>query len=166
MIKNAMNLFAVIALISAVSCKQNDGNGKIIVDPNTNLIVAEGKAAEIRKTLKSEEYPKILIENTDFDFGTITEGDKVEHIFQFKNTGKNDLYVIDVRPTCGCTSPEWTKTPVKSGASGEIKIIFNSTGKNGEQHKTINLVTNTEAGNELLTFKANIVAKTETSKTK
>jgi hypothetical protein len=164
MIKNTMNLLAVIALISTVSCKQDDGLGKIIIDQNTGLIVAEGKAAEIRKTLKSEEYPKIEIENPNFDFGTITEGDKVEHIFKFKNTGKNDLYVIDVKPSCGCTSPEWTKTPVKKGASGEIKIVFNSTGKNGAQNKTINLLTNTEAGNELLTFKANIVAKTETSK--
>lgn len=160
-----MNLLAVAALISTVSCKHDDGSGKIIIDKN-NQIVAEGKASEIRKTLKSEDYPKIVIENTDFDFGTITEGDKVEHIFQFKNTGKNDLYVIDVRPTCGCTIPEWTKTPVKSGGSGEIKIVFNSAGKNGAQNKTVNLLTNTEAGNELLTFKANVVAKTETSKTK
>lgn len=166
MIKNAMNLFAVIALISAVSCKPNDKSGEIIIDKETNLTVPEGKAAAIRKTLKSDQYPKMVIENTDFDFGTITEGDKVEHIFKFKNTGKHDLYVTDVKPSCGCTIPEWTKTAVKPGGSGEIKIVFNSTGKHGEQNKTISILTNTEAGYEMLTFKANIVAETETSKTK
>lgn len=64
---------------------------------------------------------------------------------------------MEVRPSCGCTAPEWTKTAVKKGQSGEIKIIFDSKGKSGLQSKSIALLTNTENGHEVLAFKANIL---------
>ncbi|MFK7000015.1 DUF1573 domain-containing protein [Flavobacterium oreochromis] len=154
--------FAFFTILSLISCKSKDEFEVQQLDSN-NLVTPQGmlsmKEESMKKKLKPGEYPKIEFDSPQHDFGTIKQGDKVEHIFKFTNTGKNDLYVIEVRPSCGCTAPEWTKTPVKKGESGEIKIIFNSKGKSGEQTKSVALLTNTEQGNEVLTFKANIIVE-------
>lgn len=160
-----MNLFAVVALISAISCKENDHTTDIKLDKD-NMIVAQeegpGEAVEVKKPMmKAADYPKIEIENPDFDFGTINQGDKVSHVFKFTNTGKNDLIIINAQATCGCTIPEWTKTPIKAGENGEVKIIFNSEGKVGLQEKTVTLTTNTLLGNEKINFKAIVTPKTK-----
>jgi len=162
MIKNSITLVAFMAILASTSCKQKEEFTPQQLDA-TNRVVPAGQLAiqddSMKKKLKPEEYPVIEFDAKEFDFGTIKQGDKVEHIYTFKNTGKNDLSVIEVRPSCGCTAPEWTKTPVKKGESGEIKIIFNSAGKSGSQHKSIALLTNTMDGHEVLIFKANIVGK-------
>lgn len=164
MIKNIMTFIAVVSLLTAVSCKKKEENTSIVLDAN-NMIVPYSQANEMviapKKTMKPEEYPKIEIKNSDFDFGNITQGDKVSHIFKFKNTGKSDLVILDAHASCGCTVPEWTKTPIKNGESGEVNIIFNSEGKMGKQEKTVTLRTNTEAGSEIINFKANINPKAE-----
>jgi hypothetical protein len=163
MIKNAMSLFAVVALISAISCKKND-TPAIQLDAH-NMVVAQGQsgadAIEVKKTMKSEDYPKIEFETTEFDFGTIKEGDKVEHVFKFKNIGKTELVILNAQASCGCTVPDWTKTPIRSGESGEVKIVFNSAGKPGLQQKTVTLASNTELGNEKINFKATVTPKTK-----
>jgi hypothetical protein len=166
MIKNVMNLFAVLALISAISCKKNDQPG-VQLDAE-NMIVPQERVVSGTSAIGSGErkanpgdYPKIEIENADFDFGVINEGDKAEHIFKFKNTGKGDLVIANATASCGCTVPEWTKEPIKAGESGQVKIIFNSAGKPGQQQKTVTLTTNTEAGQELIHFKATVTPKTK-----
>ena len=53
--------------------------------------------------------PKILFAENSFDFGDITQGDKVEHVFEFENVGNEALIISDVRTTCGCTAPEWPR---------------------------------------------------------
>lgn len=159
-----MGFLVVAALISAVSCKKNDHSTDIKTDEN-NLVIAQDYGAaepvQAKVKLKPEDYPKIEFETTVFDFGTINEGDKVAHVFKFKNTGKTDLVILNAQASCGCTVPDWTKTPIKTGESGEVKIVFNSTGKSGLQQKTVTLSSNTEAGNEIINFKANVTPKTK-----
>lgn len=141
------------------SCKQNDMTEQQL-DANNN-VVANGQnmidpLEEQNKMKKIANMPILSLEEKEFDFGVIKEGDIVEHVYKFTNTGKTDLFVIEAKPSCGCTVPEWTKTPVKPGESGQIKIAFNSKGKKGTQQKYINLLTNTEAGNESFSFKATV----------
>lgn len=166
MIKNVMNLFAVLALISAMSCKKNDQPGVTLdaenmIVPQERVISETPNGSQVGVKMNSGEYPKIEIENADFDFGVINEGDKAEHIFKFKNTGKGDLVIANATASCGCTVPEWTKEPIKAGESGQVKIIFNSAGKPGLQQKTVTLTTNTEAGQEKINFKATVTPKTK-----
>lgn len=170
MIRNIMTFVAVVSLLTIVSCKKKEENSVIVLDEN-NMIVAQDQADQMaivpNKLMKTGEYPKIEIENSDFDFGDIIQGDKVSHVFNIKNTGKSDLVILEARASCGCTVPEWTKTPIKSGESGEVNIIFNSEGKMGAQQKTVTLRTNTEIGNEIINFKVNINPKKgENPKTK
>lgn len=153
---------AFFAILAMVACKSKDQFEEQHLDAS-NRVIPQGLHSmnedKLKDKLKPEEYPVIVFDNAKHDFGTINQGDKVEHIFKFTNTGKNDLYVMEVRPSCGCTAPEWTKSAIKKGKSGEIKIVFDSKGKSGETTKTIALLTNTMEGNEILTFKANILVK-------
>lgn len=167
MIRKVVGIATIASALIIVSCKQKDQFSEIKIDQKSNMVVAndavtgEVTNTQPKTTMKPEDYPVIEIENNgEFDFGTIKEGDKVEHIFKFKNVGKKaDLVVIHAQASCGCTVPEWTKEPIKPGESGEIKIVFNSTGKPGEQRKTVALTTNTEQGSEEINFKANVTSK-------
>ena len=71
------------------------------------------------------------------DYGKVAEGQKLEVLFRFKNTGSKPLVIESVHPGCGCTVADPPKEPIAPGAEGEIKGSFDSNGKSGQQHKTI-----------------------------
>lgn len=150
MFKKSVAMFAIASLVFTTSCKKE--NAALKIDDNT------AKEAEIAHA-ESGKLPVIKFESIDHDFGTIAEGIKAEHVYKFTNEGTADLVISNVKPSCGCTVPDYTKTPVKPGESGEIKVTFDSTGKSGEQHKTVTVTLNTESGNETLNFKANVTPK-------
>ena len=102
------------------------------------------------------KYPVMTFEKTEHDFGTIAAGSKVNYSFQFKNTGEADLIITRAVGSCGCTIPEYPKTPIKVGESAKIDVSFNSAGKHGNQQKSVTISTNTKAGVESLLIKASI----------
>jgi hypothetical protein len=90
----------------------------------------------------AQNGPVVTFEKSTHDFGDIVQGDKVEHVYKFKNTGNEPLLITDVHVQCGCTTPKWPKEPIAPGASGELVVGFNSTGKMGIQNKVVTLVSN------------------------
>ncbi len=107
--------------------------------------------------------PIISWEKSTYDFGDLVQGDKVEHIFKFKNTGKEALLITNVQVTCGCTTPKgWARDPIAPGQSGEITVAFNSLGKYGKQNKVVTIISNAvspEGGQ--ISFVANVLEKKE-----
>lgn len=102
----------------------------------------------------------ITWEKSTFDFGDIYQGEKVQHIFRFENTGNEPLIITNVEVTCGCTTPRgWPRDPIMPGAKAEIEVQFNSAGKFGRQNKVVTIVSNASAGNSQITFTANILEK-------
>lgn len=89
------------------------------------------------------------------DFGTLQEGDPAVVEFTFKNTGKEPLIVQNVHPSCGCTTPYWSKDPVAPGKSGVIKASYGTKGRVGAFNKSIT-VTST-AGTNVLHIKGVVV---------
>jgi hypothetical protein len=77
-----------------------------------------------------------------YDFGTVKEGPDVEHIFKFKNTGKEPLIITNASASCGCTVPEFPKEPILPGKVGQLKVTFHTTGKSGPQQKTVFIQSN------------------------
>jgi hypothetical protein len=92
-----------------------------------------------------EKAPAITFENRVLDFGSIRQGESVEHDFAFSNTGKSDLVIRRVRSGCGCTATEPQKTLLRPGESSSIKAVFNSGGFSGRQSKTITVISNDPA---------------------
>lgn len=110
---------------------------------------------EQSRTAIAEKLPTIQFADKGiYDFGTLTEGDTVEHVFAFTNTGQIPLIINNITASCGCTTPEWPKQPIAPGTGSTIKVRFNSAGKMGEQSKTVTIYANTEPATTTLQFKA------------
>ncbi len=101
----------------------------------------------------------ISFEDTQHDFGEITEGDVVRHAFKFTNTGDNPLVITRAQATCGCTVPEWPKAPIAPGESGEIVVEFNSKNRTGHQKKNVLIYSNAQLEAMSIGFKAEVKEK-------
>jgi hypothetical protein len=107
--------------------------------------------------IDNENPPVMEFENDDFDFGTIAQGQKVSYTFKFTNTGKSDLAIMSVVPTCGCTVPsDWPKHPIKPGKGGEIKVEYDGSG-NGVVKKLITVNANTKPSYNKLHIKGKVI---------
>lgn len=134
--KNIIFTLSCIAILTACQNKANK-DGMISTDLVSNPVSASSPDTV------GKAYPKIFFYETTYDFGKITQGEKRDHIYKFKNTGKSDLIISSAEGSCGCTIPEYTKEPVKPGQESAIHVIFNSEGKHGAQHKTVTVIANT-----------------------
>jgi hypothetical protein len=83
------------------------------------------------------------IDSTFHDFGTISEGQKLEVSYRFLNSGNKPLIIARVQPSCGCTVAEQPEEPILPGKEGVIKATFNSEGRIGINHKKIYVMANT-----------------------
>jgi hypothetical protein len=93
-----------------------------------------------------------------YNFGTVTDGDKVEYSYRFRNTGKNPLIVASAVASCGCTVPEKPEEPIKPGETGFLKVVFNSKGRVGDVHKTITVTSNAYPKFPQLELTGNVVS--------
>ena len=75
-----------------------------------------------------------------YNFGKVTDGEKVEYSYRFRNTGKNPLIVSSAVASCGCTVPEKPEEPIKPGETGFLKVVFNSKGRVGRCIKKLRLL--------------------------
>lgn len=91
-----------------------------------------------------------------YDFGVVKEGEKVEHEFTFTNTGSSPLIISNVQASCGCTTPEYSKNPIAPGDQGLVKVVFNSAGQLGKQHKVITVTSNAASRNTLLHLRGEV----------
>ena len=108
---------------------------------------------------KTVNGPVITFESDSKDFGDIKQGDKVENVFKFENTGKAPLIISDVAATCGCTVPNWPKEPIAPGKKGEIKVSFNSAGKMGKQNSVVRIYSNASEPIEKVSLISNVIPK-------
>lgn len=94
----------------------------------------------------TSSFAQMEFENVSFDFGELYQGEKVEHIFHYKNIGNAPLIFQKVLTTCGCTAPEWSKNPLPPGVKGQLKVAFDSSTKIGRQNKVITIRSNAKSG--------------------
>jgi hypothetical protein len=89
------------------------------------------------------------------DLGTIPQGTPKSVTFEFKNTGTESVLITNVRPACGCTTADYTKTPVKPGATATVTAVYNAAAA-GAFSKTVTVTTNAETNPKVLTFKGTV----------
>ncbi len=146
--KKILILTASILTLILFSCQSNSSNESKTTTTDTS----------------STATTSIEFKERFYDFGTVTEGEKVSHTFKFANTGNADLILNNVKASCGCTASNYTKDPVKPGDSGIIEVIFNSAGRPGPNHKSLTVIANTEPKTTVLTFSVKVEkSKTETT---
>lgn len=103
------------------------------------------------------DAPAFKFEKESFDFGQITDGEKVSYDFKFTNVGKSPLIITSATATCGCTVPDYPKEPVSPGAEGVIRVVFDSSGKLGMQNKVVTISANTVPELTQLNILGNVV---------
>ena len=92
----------------------------------------------------AQKPAEIKFDKISHNFGTFSEKEPVVTcVFTFTNVGDAPLIINQAVASCGCTVPEYTKTPIKPGEKGEIKVTYNGTGKfPGHFKKSITIRTN------------------------
>ncbi len=151
-----ISILLFIFAIALTSCKK-DATSKIKADNLKNV----QQKVEVNKA----DAPVMTFNETVHDFGDINEGDVAETTFKFKNTGKTDLIITNIKGSCGCTVPSnWKKEPIKPGEESEFTVKFNSRNKPNKQHKTVTITANTAKGRETVKITANVKPDPEAEK--
>ncbi len=135
--------------VSLLGCKPNTAEQKDnglqevrLDDKASNADIVRLPIANDGK-MDSSKMAKIVFETSSHNFGAITEGAVIKHVFTFKNVGAVPLVISDIQTSCGCTVPEWQRAPIAVGATSAVNVQFNSEGKEGAQEKPIRVIANT-----------------------
>jgi hypothetical protein len=104
--------------------------------------------------------PKLQLQENRHDFGTMKEdGGRKTYDFVFKNSGDSVLVVTRAVPSCGCTTPEWTRTPVPPGGTGYIRAIFDPMNMPGPFRKTLTIHSNAKPSPVVLILEGNVTPR-------
>lgn len=135
-------LFLTVA-IAAISC---DANHK-------DKVAAEATA----NALAMKDSTTVQIIDTTYNFGKVTDGEKVEYSYRFKNTGTKPLVIIEAHASCGCTVPQKPEKPIMPGEIGFIKVVFDSKGRVGNAYKTVTVNSNAKPEFPMLILTGDVV---------
>ncbi len=142
--KKGILLIAAVGAMLFTSCK----------DDASSKVKAENVETAAERDAQAVYYPEISFEETEHDFGNIEKGTKVEHTFQFTNTGKAPLVITNASSSCGCTVPTYPQNEsIAPGESREMTVVFDGSGQ-GQVTKTVTVTANTEKGTEQVRIKA------------
>lgn len=102
--------------------------------------------------------PEITFEKEVHDFGKMKQYGDASTEFKFTNTGTEPLIISNARGSCGCTVPQWPKTPIKPGESSAIKVKYDSK-RIGPINKSVTITSNaSNEPNTVIRIKGNIEA--------
>ena len=103
-----------------------------------------------------EKIAKIDFKAETIDYGTIEKGADGTRTFEFTNTGEAPLIISKVKSSCGCTVPSWPKEAILPGATGEIKVKYD-TKRVMPIRKTITVTSNADRPTIALKIKGNVI---------
>jgi len=139
-------ILTLITLIALCDYHQIKDMKRLIFALITIAFIVGVKPAEAQFSEASIAFDKL-----NHNFGNIKEEKGiVEHTFKFTNSGSEALLVNNVRSSCGCTVPEWSKEPIPPGGSGTVKVSFNPLRRPGAFRKSITVQSNAKVKNTVL----------------
>lgn len=138
-------LFTVLLSFMAAGCGSNNNRGE------GKSLAAEADTGTAVITFNALEH----------NFGVITEGEKLAYVFSYTNTGTGNLIISAASTSCGCTVPAFSKKPLAPGEKGTMEVIFDSSGFDGFQTKTITVQSNASVPVIILAVRAEVKSKTK-----
>jgi hypothetical protein len=148
------SFFLIISIsLFTVSCKNEavKDDSSVTTDLIKNPATASGKGDD-------SNMPQFEFEEMTQDFGTITQGEKIERIFKFKNSGNASMIISSAQGSCGCTIPSFPKKPLAPGEEGSITVVFDSNGKKGKQRNTVTILANTYPATNVISLTGEVIA--------
>ncbi len=106
-----------------------------------SMAFATINAQEAKTQDQPADGPKIAFTEQEHNYGTIKKGGDGNCEFVFTNEGNEPLILSNVKASCGCTVPTWTKEPIMPGKTGTIKVRYNTNNVGGFT-KTITVTCN------------------------
>lgn len=146
-------LFLLTTVAGLYGCNSEAKRSDATNTPAAPVQATSQDAAAGTDATTAANAPVMTFEETNWDFGTIQDGDVVKHTYTFTNTGKSPLIIQNATAQCGCTVPQWPREPIAPGQKGEIQVEFNSRGKAGVQSKSVTITANTEPANTMVMLK-------------
>lgn len=143
-------IFLILIQLLTFSCSKKNTSQKHI----ENTIQNNVNNKSIHGVPEITEESIIKFSEDIYDFKDIKKGEKVTHVFKFTNIGKRPLVISEVRPSCGCTTPKYTKEPIYPGKKGEITVTFDSSNFEGQVVKIIAISGNFKT--KLIKFQARV----------
>jgi hypothetical protein len=137
--------FLMILVIVIVSCSGS-------ADRNRGIAASQ---------LSDSSLADLVFREYTHDFGKVTEGEKVGYIFLFDNKGKGNLVISSATASCGCTVPKYDSKPVPPGEGGKLEVVFDTSGRNGKQTKTVTVASNSSKPLILLQITAEVVSASD-----
>jgi hypothetical protein len=144
------------ALLSLVFASCSDDSQEIPPGQSSASIIHNPNTANGVDPQEVASLPVLTFPDTAHDFGVIREGEKVQHEFIFKNTGRSPLIIAGAETSCGCTVPTFTHEPVAPGGTGTLKVLFSSEGKQGHVVKAVTVKSNAYPSTRIVTISADI----------
>jgi hypothetical protein len=142
--KKNLAIYFILALVIFSACRgrTQSGNNPAIQGADT------GKAV-----ISFNEY--------EHAFGKVNAGEKMAYIFTFRNTGTADLVITSATTSCGCTVSKYNRKPIPSGETGTLEVVFDTSGRNGIQSKTITVNSNATVPYVILKITAEIAGNNQ-----
>lgn len=109
-----------------------------------------------------EKQSDILFKITNYDFGDIEYMEEAKYEFIFKNISKRPIAITNVKASCGCTSPEWSKEPIRKRKKGSIVVTYD-TKRSGKFNKSVYVYTDRSEQPIQLRIRGNVVRPNEKS---
>jgi hypothetical protein len=99
----------------------------------------------------------LTFNSPEHNFGKVKAGERVGCIFTYTNSGDADLIITSASASCGCTVPKYDKKPVPPGGTGTIEVVFDTSGREGLQTKTVVVQSNAENNIVILRIIADVI---------
>lgn len=171
-------LVAVFALSFVAACNQTtkppeEGADASETDQPTTEITteAEGTGGEPTTETASGTEAKSNVafttndkvtQNADgsytYNWGSVSQGEKVDYEFQFKNTGTETLEISKIDTSCGCTTSEYTKVVEPNGV-GTVMAHVATDNLSGRPTRSLTVHTNSSETPEI---KINLTGEVKT----
>lgn len=105
----------------------------------------------------SAKTASVTWKSQQINIGEVPQGKPVTFEFEFTNGGKEPVLITDVKASCGCTTPDYSKSPVKKGEKGMVKAVYNAAAV-GAFSKNITVTTSADPNPIVLTISGTVLA--------
>lgn len=85
---------------------------------------------------------ELKLHSEAIEFGDVNLNTEVSSVLKVTNTGNADLIIKSVVGSCGCTVPEFPKTPIAPGKTADIKVNYSVGPTAGTFNKTVTISSN------------------------
>lgn len=110
------------------------------------VLLAHESIAEVN----ANPQPRLVVKDAVFDFGSVEQGELVEHSFIVENQGEAPLDIKRIVPSCGCSLADLEKNLVEPHAKTTIKTSFDTSGFWGSKVKTFRIYSNDQTSPSFL----------------